>query len=218
MLGYGTNEHGYRVFNKTTDLIEIAVDVTFDETNGSQKEQVNVGIVGNEAAPREAIKKLAIGEIKPIEDDDEESVVHIDHDTTIHRGSSNEHGEASASRINEDGGNIVQAQPHLNLDHTSEDNPPQYHSLGLPIDHGYEEEEEDGPIQRSTLVAHPRVHQSIQWDHPLDNILGSIRRGVTTRSRLASFCEYYSFVSNFEPRRVEEVLDDEDWMLTMQEE
>ena len=31
MLGYGTNEHGYRVFNKTTDLIEIAVDVTFDE-------------------------------------------------------------------------------------------------------------------------------------------------------------------------------------------
>ena len=35
MLGYGTNEHGYRVFNKTTGLIEIAVDVTFDETDGS---------------------------------------------------------------------------------------------------------------------------------------------------------------------------------------
>jgi hypothetical protein len=44
MLGYGTNEHGYHVFNKTTSLIEIAVDVTFDETNGSQKEQVNVEI------------------------------------------------------------------------------------------------------------------------------------------------------------------------------
>ena len=35
MLGYGTNEHGYHVFNKTTGLIEIAVDVTFDETDGS---------------------------------------------------------------------------------------------------------------------------------------------------------------------------------------
>ena len=65
-------------------MIEIAVDVTFDEIDGSQKEQVNVEIVGNEAAPHEAIKNLAIGEIKPIEDDNEESVVHIDHDTTIH--------------------------------------------------------------------------------------------------------------------------------------
>jgi hypothetical protein len=38
MLGYGTNEHEYRVFNKTTNLIEITIDVTFDETDGSQKE------------------------------------------------------------------------------------------------------------------------------------------------------------------------------------
>jgi hypothetical protein len=37
MLGYGTNKHGYHVFNKTTDLIEIVVDITFDETNNSQK-------------------------------------------------------------------------------------------------------------------------------------------------------------------------------------
>jgi len=48
--------------------------------------------------------------------------------------------------------------------------------------------------------------------------LGSIQRGVTTRSRLASFCEYYSFVSPLEPFRVEEALDDEDWVMAMQEE
>ena len=58
MLGYGTNEHGYRVFNKTTGLIEITADVTFDKIDGSQKEQVNVEIVGNEEAPHKAIKKL----------------------------------------------------------------------------------------------------------------------------------------------------------------
>jgi len=60
------------------------VYVTFDETDASRKEQVNVDIVGYEEAPHEAIKKLAIGGIKPIEDDDEENVVHIDHDHTIH--------------------------------------------------------------------------------------------------------------------------------------
>ena len=62
------------------------------------------------------------------------------------------------------------------------------------------------------------MHQSIQWDHPIDNILGSIRRGVMTRSRLASFYEHYSFVSPLEPHRVEDALDDLDWMIAIQEE
>jgi hypothetical protein len=74
MLGYATNEHGYHVFNKTTGLIEIMVDLTFDETNSSQKEQVNVEIVGKEEAPHQDIKKLAIGEIKPVKDEDEDHV------------------------------------------------------------------------------------------------------------------------------------------------
>ena len=78
-------------------MIEIAVDVTFDEDNGSQKEQINVENVGNEEAPHEAIKKLAIGEVKPVEDEDEDTIVHVDHDPTIHHVSSNEHGEAFAS-------------------------------------------------------------------------------------------------------------------------
>jgi len=65
---------------------------------------------------------------------------------------------------------------------------------------------------------HPRVHQSIQRDHPVDNILGSIKRGVMTHSRLANFCEHYSFVSSLEPLKVEEALGDPDWVMAMQEE
>jgi hypothetical protein len=188
MLGYGTNEHGYRVFNKTTSLIEIAIDVTFDETDGSQKEQVNVENVGNEEAPHEAIKKLAIGEVKPVEDEDEYHVVHDDLDPTIHHVSSNEHGEASATRdsqdgrskeaqghSHEDGVNNERAQPQLNNEESSEVNPPQAHDCDLPIDHDHDDDDDDGPIQRSTQVPHPRVHQSIQRDHPVDNILGSIQ-------------------------------------------
>jgi hypothetical protein len=44
-----------------------------------------------------------------------------------------------------------------------------------------EQEDDDGQIQRQPLVPHPRVHQSIQRDHSMDNILSSIKRGVTTR-------------------------------------
>ena len=66
LLGYGSNTYAYRVFNKTTGCVEITRDVTFDETNGSQVEQVDPSDVGDDE-PSEAIKRLAIGDIRPCE-------------------------------------------------------------------------------------------------------------------------------------------------------
>ena len=190
VLSYGTNEHGYHVFNKTTGNVEMAIDVTFDETDGSQKEQVNVEIVGKEEAPHQSIKKLAIGDVKPIEsqDEDEDTIVPLHHDSTTHHVTSNAHGEASASRYNHDGKSndaqgqsqvdeVInvdeQAQDQLNGQERSEDNSLQDHGFGSPINQGHDDED-DGPIQRRVQVTHPRVHHTIQWDHPIDNILGSI--------------------------------------------
>ena len=52
-----------------------------------------------------------------------------------------------------------------------------------------DEDDDNQPLhQPSGRPPHPRVHQSVQRDHPIDNILGSIRKGVTTQSRLANFC------------------------------
>jgi hypothetical protein len=65
---------------------------------------------------------------------------------------------------------------------------------------------------------HPRVHQAIQRDHPVNSILCDIHKGVTTQSRVVHFCEHYSFVSSIEPYRVEDALRDSDWVLAMQEE
>jgi hypothetical protein len=61
------------------------------------------------------------------------------------------------------------------------------------------------------------VNQSIQRDHPVDNILGDIEKGVTTRSRVAIFCEHYLFVSSFEHFKIEDALYDSDWLVAMQE-
>jgi hypothetical protein len=52
----------------------------------------------------------------------------------------------------------------------------------------------------------------------VDQILGDISKGVTTRSRLAIFYEHYSFVSSIEPFRVEKALQDLDWVLAIQKE
>jgi hypothetical protein len=76
-----------------------------------------------------------------------------------------------------------------------------------------DKEDDDGP-----RPPHPRVHQAIQRDHLVNTILGDIQKGVTTRSRVAHFCEHYSFVFSIEPYRVEDALRDLDWVLAMQEE
>jgi hypothetical protein len=49
-------------------------------------------------------------------------------------------------------------------------------------------------------------------DHPLDTIIEDISKGVQTRSRLALFCEHFSFVSFIEPKKIEEALRDVDWV------
>jgi hypothetical protein len=62
------------------------------------------------------------------------------------------------------------------------------------------------------------VCHNIQRDHHVDNILGDIEKGVTNRSRVANFCEHYSFVSSFKPFKIEDALCDPDWVVAMQEE
>jgi hypothetical protein len=47
--------------------------------------------------------------------------------------------------------------------------------------------EEEAPQDPST-----QVRAMIQQNHPIDQILGDKSKGVTTRSRLANFCEHYS--------------------------
>ena len=58
----------------------------------------------------------------------------------------------------------------------------------------------------------------IARDHPLDTIIGDISRGVQTRSKLASFCEHFSFISSIEPKKIDEALKDVDWVNAMHEE
>ena len=53
MLGYGKDSHTYRVFNINHKIVE-NVDVRFDETNGSQREQLPP--VLDEMSPEESIK------------------------------------------------------------------------------------------------------------------------------------------------------------------
>jgi hypothetical protein len=76
-------------------------------------------------------------------------------------------------------------------------------------------QEEQVMDEEAPLAPPTQVRATIQRNHPVDQILGEISKGVTTRSCLANFCEHYSFVSSIEPSRVEEALLDPDWVLAM---
>jgi hypothetical protein len=81
------------------------------------------------------------------------------------------------------------------------------------------EQDEDKDYQhksRSSPLSHPRIRQTVQRDHLVNNILGAIEKGVTTRSCVATFCEHYSFVSSFEPFKLKDALRDLDWVVAMQ--
>jgi hypothetical protein len=52
----------------------------------------------------------------------------------------------------------------------------------------------------------------------MDNILGDIKKGLTTRSHVANFYQHYSFVSSLGPFKVEDALRGPDWVVAMQEE
>jgi hypothetical protein len=67
LLGYDSNTRAYRVFNKSTGLVEVSCDIVFDETNGSQVEQVDFDELDDEEAPCVALRNMSIGDVCPIE-------------------------------------------------------------------------------------------------------------------------------------------------------
>jgi hypothetical protein len=70
LLGYDSNTRAYRVFNKSTRLVEVSCDIVFDETNGSQVEQVDLDELDDEEAPCVALGNMSIGDVCPKESEE----------------------------------------------------------------------------------------------------------------------------------------------------
>jgi hypothetical protein len=65
LLGYESNTKAYRVFNKSSGLVEVSNDVVFDETNGSPREQVDLDDIDENEVPTAAMHMMVIGDVRP---------------------------------------------------------------------------------------------------------------------------------------------------------
>jgi hypothetical protein len=161
LLGYDSNTKAYRVFNKSSGLVEVSSDVVFDETNGSPREQVaDLDDVDEEDVPTTAIRTMAIGDVRPQEQKEQDQ-------------------PSSSTMVQPPTQDDEQVHPEEACDQG-----------GAQDDHVMEEEAQHAPPTQ--------VRATIQRNHPVDQILGDISKGVTTRFRLVNFCEHYSFVSSIE--------------------
>jgi hypothetical protein len=70
LLGYDSNTRAYRVFNKSTGLVEVSYDIVFDETNGSQVEQIDLDELDDEEAPCITLRNMSIGDVCPKESEE----------------------------------------------------------------------------------------------------------------------------------------------------
>lgn len=75
-------------------------------------------------------------------------------------------------------------------------------------------DEEESPTEVNDL---PSAWKSSKY-HPIDNIIGDITKGVTTRSKISNFCYHFAFVSQVEPKNTKEALIHEFWLMAMQDE
>jgi hypothetical protein len=62
-----SNTKAYRVFNKSSGLVEVSCNIVFDETNGSPREQVDLDDIDEDEVPTAAMRTMAIGEVRPQE-------------------------------------------------------------------------------------------------------------------------------------------------------
>jgi hypothetical protein len=199
LLGYDSNTRAYGVFNKSIGLVEVSCDIVFDETNGSQVEQVDLDELDDEEVMCVALRNMSIGDVCPKESEE------------LSQEQDQPSSSMQASPPTQDENEAQEEE-----DEDQENEPPQEEDIDQGGDDN--EDKEDDQEIRDQRPPHPRVHQEIQRDHPVNSILGDIHKGVTTRSWVAHFCEHYSFVSYIEPYRVEDALRDLDWVVAMQEE
>ena len=90
-----------------------------------------------------------------------------------------------------------------------------------PVHETQQEQSEPSPSseQKGTSISLVKGPSSrVKLNHPATNILGSLNDNIRLRSKALNVITHSCYLSQFESKKVDEVLQDVDWVNSMQEE
>jgi hypothetical protein len=149
--------------------------LTFDESNGSQVEQVDLNIVGNEKPSCEAIKQLVIGDVRPVEaqEEDEEQLQSstplegpkvtssVEEQTPEVRGNPWRFGEMMLGLTSRNSPEVPGSGYSAPQDTVNQQSDQQEATQAITSKPQADENDEDQPLHQPLGPSHPRVHQVI---------------------------------------------------------
>ena len=198
-LGYSLESKAYRVYLINDDKLIESINVRFDDTKLPSLQKENE----SDSLEFENLEDIYLGEDQPEADirepntnegnaDPEPSGGSIGNNTNDHHGHSGQSG-GSSNRIYISSGGVSQSG-----------------STSHHTQHNYD-------FGESSRLNLPRQRV---WsrDHPVEQIIGDPDTGVQTRRATQNECNFAGFLSQTEPKKVEEALSDPDWVSAMQEE
>ena len=226
-VGYGAESHTYRVYDKTVGKVIESCDVRFDENDGSQVAQFHVCDVDNEE-PQDAIRRMGIGFHHPVEihyESPQASPSSIQVEASSSQVETAPIMEANDAPPQEH----VQDPPHVDQVAMQEPSSPivdasQGHDQDQPSpsivedvlqdDQGQHSGQDGDSNDQDDQEIPPRCNRDIETRRKarvvrdfelkanrLENILGDLKKGVTTRRQLANFSEHQAHISMVEPKK-----------------
>ncbi|KAD3066742.1 hypothetical protein E3N88_34622 [Mikania micrantha] len=214
-VGYSQTSKAYRAFNLRTKIIEESIDVKFNELASTSSFP---------SAPDDLFDLESFSFIPSISSSSpsSESCQTSEDLSSIEEGSVSKFFTSSPShQINsqeansQNPDNLTSTPLSPVLDNVSVDIPD--HILNSHLENSL------SPIENSPVSYVASSNNCLDIipfnkNHPLEQILGDLSKGVQTRSQISNFCLHAAFLSQTKPSKYQEALKDNNWVEAMQDE
>ncbi|GJU32070.1 retrovirus-related pol polyprotein from transposon TNT 1-94 [Tanacetum coccineum] len=236
-IGYAPTKKAFRIYNRRTKRIIKTIHVDFDELTAMASEHSSSGPVLYEMTPATISSGLVPNPppSTPVDCPAPEVFAPIPEVVASEPAAST--GSPSSTTVDQDAPSPSNSQTtpetqspvipndveedNNDLDVAHMNNDPFF---GIPIlENDLEVSSSSDVIPTVVYTATPNSEHVNKWtkDHPLDNIIGELKRPVSTRLQLheqALFCYYDAFLTSVEPKNYKDALTQACWIEAMQEE
>jgi hypothetical protein len=208
-VGYATESHVFRIFDKKLARIIEVSNMGFDENDSSHVEQSGVCDVGDEIPPQ-AIRRMGVGHLIPIEEHllaEGEGLCSTQVELSPSQGliDANQRQaldpHPSKQGQDQDQVNGGKSSPTVNQgqaqdnEHAHVDEQAQVESQDEDQNSGHDQVVSQETLEEAQARRERKVKDVLRkGSHTMDVVIGSVRKWVSTRRQLANFSSHHAFI------------------------